>query len=77
MAKPNENMEKPHVRETLPIPELVGRSSNPKIYQITLKGHLNQYWADWFDGMALSHERNGSTMLTGEVVDQAALHGLL
>jgi hypothetical protein len=46
-------------------------------YEIRLKGHLNARWADWFDGLALTQESDGTTMLSGSVVDQAALHGLL
>ena len=48
-----------------------------EIYEIKLKGHLNESWADWFDGMAFTHESDGTTMLTGAIFDQAALHGLL
>ena len=47
------------------------------LYEIRLRGHLETRWAAWFDGMTLSHERDGSTVLSGPVVDQAALHGLL
>ena len=46
-------------------------------YEIRLRGHLETRWAAWFDGMTLSHERDGSTVLSGPVIDQAALHGLL
>lgn len=46
-------------------------------YEIRLRGHLETRWAAWFDGMTLSHDRDGSTVLSGPVVDQAALHGLL
>ena len=46
-------------------------------YEIRLKGHLEARWADWFDGLRLSQERDGTTVLSGSVVDQAALHGLL
>lgn len=46
-------------------------------YEIRLTGHLESRWAAWFDGMTLSHERDGSTVLNGPVADQAALHGLL
>ena len=46
-------------------------------YEIRLKGHLQPRWAAWFDGLSLSHESDGSTILRGPVVDQAALHGLL
>lgn len=49
----------------------------PAIYQIRLKGHLGLHWADWFDGLTITLEDNGETLLTGPVADQAALHGLL
>jgi hypothetical protein len=49
----------------------------PMIYQIRIKGHLGSQWTDWFDGLAITLEENGHTLLTGPVVDQAALHGLL
>ena len=47
------------------------------VYQIRVKEQLDQHWSAWFDGLALTTEANGETVLTGEVVDQAALHGLL
>jgi hypothetical protein len=46
-------------------------------YEIRLKGHLNARWADWFDGLTLTQESDGTTVLSGSVMDQAALHGLL
>jgi hypothetical protein len=46
-------------------------------YAIRIKGHLDHRWSDWFDGMTLTLEDNGDTLLTGPVTDQAALHGLL
>jgi hypothetical protein len=49
----------------------------PRRYEIRLKGHLDARWAAWFDGLRLSHESDGTTILHGPVVDQAALHGLL
>jgi hypothetical protein len=49
----------------------------PMVYQIRLKGHLGSQWTDWFGGMTITLEDNGDTLLTGPVVDQAALHGLL
>lgn len=52
-------------------------SSGPTIYQIRVKSHLGSEWMDWFDGLAITREENGDTLLTGPVVDQAALHGLL
>ena len=49
----------------------------PLVYQIRIKGHLGRQWTDWFEGLAITLEDNGETLLTGPVVDQAALHGLL
>jgi hypothetical protein len=46
-------------------------------YEIRLKGHLDTRWADWFEGLTITALDNGETLLTGSVVDQAALHGLL
>jgi hypothetical protein len=51
--------------------------SPPMIYEIRIKGHLNREWTDWFAGMTLTLEEDGDTLLTGPVIDQAALHGLL
>jgi hypothetical protein len=51
--------------------------SQPVIYQIRLKGHLGSQWAEWFEGLAITLEEDGDTLLTGPVIDQAALHGLL
>jgi len=49
----------------------------PCLYQIRIKGHLHQRWADQFEGLTINLQDNGETLLTGVVVDQAALHGLL
>ena len=49
----------------------------PTHYQVRLKGHLDARWSDWFDGLTISHETNGTTLLAGPVADQSALHGLL
>jgi hypothetical protein len=49
----------------------------PALYEIRLKGHLEAGWAAWFRGLSLTLEDDGTTLLTGSVVDQAALHGLL
>ncbi len=46
-------------------------------YQIKVEGHLNLNWSEWFEDLTLTHDPNGSTVLTGNVVDQAALHGVL
>ena len=47
------------------------------VYQIRIKGHLDGRWRDWFEGLTITLEDNGDTLLTGPVVDQAALYGLL
>jgi hypothetical protein len=46
-------------------------------YEIRLEGQLDQRWTDWFEGFVLTTESDGTTTLSGRVVDQAALHGLL
>jgi hypothetical protein len=62
-------MSKKHNQNTAPGEQIV--------YQIKLKGHLHTQWTDWFGGLVITLEENGDTLLTGPVVDQAALHGLL
>jgi hypothetical protein len=52
-------------------------AGQPMIYQIRIKGHLGSQWTDWFEGLTITLEEDGDTLLTGPVVDQAALHGLL
>ncbi len=57
----------------------VGPNPDPSqslVYQIRLKGQLGSQWADWFEGLAVTLEEDGNTLLTGPVTDQAALHGL-
>ena len=49
----------------------------PMVYQIRVKGHLGPRWTEWFGDMTITLEDNGDTLLSGPVVDQAALHGLL
>ena len=49
----------------------------PVVYQIRIKGHLSPQWTEWCEGMAVTREENGDTLLTGPVIDQAALHGLI
>lgn len=49
----------------------------PTHYRIRVKGHLRPEWSEWFDGMTITQEASGHTTLSGLVVDQAALHGLL
>jgi hypothetical protein len=57
--------------------DLTTDPSRPPVYQIRVKGRLGPRWADWFAGLTITPEANGDTLLTGPVVDQAALHGLL
>jgi hypothetical protein len=49
----------------------------PWLYEIRLKGLLDNHWTSWFEGLTITALDNGETLLTGSVVDQAALHGLL
>ncbi len=49
----------------------------PYVYQIRIKGHLSDQWTGWFEGLTITLEENGDTLLTGPVGDQAALFGLL
>jgi len=58
-------------------PDYKSDTSQPQIYQIRVKGHLGQQWIDWFDGLSITLEEDGDTLITGPVIDQAALHGLL
>ena len=46
-------------------------------YEIRVTGHLNARWAAWFDGLSLTRAEDGTTVLRGQIVDQAALHGVL
>jgi hypothetical protein len=57
--------------EAEPVPD------QPIVYQIRIKCHLGSDWTDWFEGLNVTQEENGDTLLTGPVVDQPALHGLL
>ncbi len=62
------------MNETHALPEYHDGSG---LYEIRLKGHLDNRWADRFGGLTITLEDNGDTLLTGPVIDQAALHGLL
>jgi hypothetical protein len=53
------------------------RHNQQKRYEIRLKGHMEARWVEWFDGLAITLEENGSTLLSGPLADQAALHGIL
>jgi hypothetical protein len=52
-------------------------SVQPTIFQIRLKGHLGREWTSWFGGLSITLEEDDDTLITGPVIDQAALHGLL
>ena len=54
-----------------------GPHDRPGRYEIRLKGHLDARWAAWFDGLTLTNDSDGTTIIHGPVADQAALHGLL
>ena len=54
-----------------------GETGQPMIYQIRIKGHLGRHWANRFEELSITLEDDGTTLLTGNVVDQAALYGLL
>ncbi len=49
----------------------------PELYEIRIKGHLDDRWADWFEGLTFTLVRDGTTLLDGPLIDQAALHGVL
>ena len=68
-----------HKRDRIMSNEINSESekAQPMVYQIRIKGHLGRQWTDWFGGLTITLEDNGETLLTGPVVDQAALHGLL
>ena len=58
------------------------QKSNPDadqqtVYQFRLKGHLGQQWMNWFEGLTITLEEDGNTLLSGPVIDQSALHGIL
>jgi hypothetical protein len=52
-------------------------TSNAPYYEIRLKGHLEARWVQWFEGLTITLEENGNTLLSGPLVDQSALHGIL
>ena len=53
------------------------QNEKAKIYQIRIEGPLDQQWTDWFEGLTITQEEGGTTVLTGAIADQSALHGLL
>src|SRR6266702_6121849 len=68
-----------HTRDRVMSNEINSESDRgqPLVYQIRIKGHLGREWTNWFGGLTIRLTDNGETLLTGPVVDQAALHGLL
>jgi hypothetical protein len=54
-----------------------GHQDRPGRYEIRLKGRLDARWAAWFDGLTVTHDSDGTTIIGGPVADLAALHGLL
>jgi hypothetical protein len=56
---------------------LEDNTNQSMIYQIRIQGHLDHQWTEWFAGLTITLEEDGTTLLTGKVIDQAALHGLL
>ena len=53
------------------------QNEEARIYQIRIEAQLGREWTDWFDGLSITPGENGTTLLTGPVIDQSALHGLL
>ncbi len=51
--------------------------TTPQSYQIVVQGHLDQDWSDWFEGLTITYDEKGNTVLAGPLEDQAALHGVL
>ena len=47
------------------------------VYEIRVRGHLDGHWSEWFDGLAIANVEDGDAILSGEIVDQSALHGVL
>jgi hypothetical protein len=56
---------------------LKAKAAMSQYYEIRVKGHLDLSWSDWFDGLTISHQANGETVLAGMLTDQAALQGVL
>ncbi len=56
---------------------MITPTSNAKVYESRVQGHLDARWAEWFEGLTITLEENGSTLLSGPLADQAALHGIL
>ena len=56
---------------------MAGEHVRHEVYQIVVKGHLDREWSDWFDGLTITLLDSGETILTGPIIDQTALHGVL
>lgn len=54
-----------------------GSLDQPATYYIKVRGHLDEHWSEWFDGLTITYDERDDTLLTGRVADQAVLHGLL
>jgi hypothetical protein len=52
-------------------------NSDAQFYRIRVKGYLDESWSEWFDGLIIQHEANGTTLLNGYITDQSALFGIL
>ncbi len=57
--------------------KLQSTSSETLVYEIRVRGHLSDQWSNWFEGLTITHEDNGNTLLIGKIVDQAELYGVL
>jgi len=53
------------------------QTSIAQVYEIRLRGHLDARWGEWFEGLTIALDEDGDTLITGPVIDQAALHGIL
>ena len=58
-------------------PNSKSNANQPRVYQIRIKGHLGRQWTAWFEGLTITLEADGDTLLTGLLIDQSALHGIL
>jgi hypothetical protein len=58
-------------------PESKRETDQPMVYQFKIKGHLNQQWMSWFEGLTITLEEDGNTLLSGTVIDQSSMHGVL
>src|SRR5205823_7391937 len=80
MAAPSSSLERSPQKEGGVVPDIVDADADadqPTVYEIRIKGQLDHQWTDWFGGLAITLQPSGDTLLSGPVVDQAALHGLL